>query len=373
MLTLLVILALTVLLQSRQPQTLSEGVQIRLDALDRTMGDMATAFRFEAQVMRDDTRGALSGQSQLIEGRLNTLDTRLNDFGVTQTDTLNGFRREASDGRSKLDEVLERNAAKLGEMQQNRLLETNKHVVDMSDRLVITMEKRGQEQRDGLIEVVAMVGALLTSNSDGQDKLRESVQVSLDKLQKDNAEKLDLMRQTVDEKLQGTLDKRLGESFQLVSEQLDKVHHGLGEMQTLANGVGDLKRVLTNVKSPGGWGEVQLGMLLEDMLTPDQFAANVRIRAESSEFVEFAVRLPGRSAPDQPLWLPIDAKFPLEDYERLLTAQESGAADDTERAGLALEKAVRLQAKTICDKYIHPPYSTISQYFICQPKACSPR
>ena len=164
------------------------------------------------------------------------------------------------------------------------------------------------------------------------------------------------MRATVDEKLQGTLEKRLGESFKLVSDRLEAVHNGLGEMQKLATGVGDLKRVLTNVKSRGGWGEVQLGMLLEDMLTSDQYACNVAVQPGSAERVEYAVKLPGKG--DAPVWLPVDAKFPHEDYDRLLAAQESGLAEEIERAGLALEKAVRLQAKTICAKYVCPPHST---------------
>ncbi|HET9067901.1 MAG TPA: DNA recombination protein RmuC [Amaricoccus sp.] len=177
-------------------------------------------------------------------------------------------------------------------------------------------------------------------------------------MRSDNSEKLEKMRATVEEKLEGTLEKRLGESFQLVSDRLEQVHKGLGEMQNLATGVGDLKRVLSNVKSRGGWGEVQLGMLLEDMLAREQYATNVRVRPDSGEIVEFAVRLPGRSSDDTPLWLPIDAKFPQEDYDRLLVAQDAGNAEEVEKAGLALERAIRLQARTICDKYVHPPYST---------------
>ncbi|WP_439814650.1 DNA recombination protein RmuC [Zavarzinia sp. CC-PAN008] len=190
-----------------------------------------------------------------------------------------------------------------------------------------------------------------------QDQLRATMADNLDRLRTENAEKLEQMRATVDEKLQGTLEKRLGESFALVSDRLEQVHKGLGEMQTLATGVGDLKRVLSNVKSRGSWGEVQLGALLEDMLTPEQYATNVRIVPGAGEVVEFAIRLPGRNG-DDPVFLPIDAKFPHEDYDRLLAAQETGIADAVEKAGLALERAVRLQAKTIGEKYIHPPHST---------------
>ena len=159
------------------------------------------------------------------------------------------------------------------------------------------------------------------------------------------------MRETVDEKLQGILEKRLGGSFSRVSERLEQVQKGLGEMQTLASDVGGLKRVLTNVKSRGGWGEVQLARQLEDVLTQDQYAENVATIPGSSERVEFAVKLPGRDETDAPLWLPIDSKFPQEDYERLLTAQEQGDIAAIEAAGRDIERAVLIQAKNISSKY----------------------
>jgi DNA recombination protein RmuC len=163
------------------------------------------------------------------------------------------------------------------------------------------------------------------------------------------------MRQTVDEKLQGTLEKRLGESFAVVSERLEKVHQGLGEMQSLATGVGDLKRVLTNVKMRGGWGEVQLGALLEQMLTPEQYRRNVRI---SGGFVEYAVCMPGRDDDGGDVLLPIDSKFPHEDYDRLVDAHERGDRGAFDVAGDALEQRIRREAKTICEKYVAPPATT---------------
>lgn len=175
-------------------------------------------------------------------------------------------------------------------------------------------------------------------------------------LQADNTAKLEEMRKTVDEKLQTTLEARLGESFRLVSERLEQVQRGLGEMQTLATGVGDLKRVLTNVKSRGGFGEVQLGALLDQLLTLDQYGKNVATRPGSAERVEFAVRLPGNG--DEPCWLPIDAKFPMEDFERLQVAQDAGDLGAIEVAGKALENRIRLEARTIREKYIDPPHTT---------------
>lgn len=197
------------------------------------------------------------------------------------------------------------------------------------------------------------------ANALGQQvgQLTSTVDSRLKHLQAENAVKLDEMRKTVDEKLQSTLESRLGQSFKQVSQQLEQVYKGLGEMQALAAGVGDLKRVLTNVKTRGGYGEVQLGALLEQVLTPDQYARQVPVRPGSREAVDYAIRLPGGSD-GQPCWLPIDAKFPREDYERLLDAQERADKDAADAAGLALERCIRLEAAKVQDKYIDPPYTT---------------
>src|SRR2546423_188666 len=189
------------------------------------------------------------------------------------------------------------------------------------------------------------------------ESVRGIVDLRLQELQKDNAQQIERMRATVDEKLQGTLEKRLGESFKLVSERLEKVHQGLGAMQQLASDVGGLQRVLTNVKARGGWGEVQLGALLEQVLTPDQFARNVKTREESAENVEFAIKLPGDEN-GAPVWLPIDAKFPTEDYHRLIAAQEKGDVTAIDEAMKSLETQLKKCAKDICQKYINPPRTT---------------
>ncbi|WP_374277898.1 DNA recombination protein RmuC [Azonexus sp.] len=186
------------------------------------------------------------------------------------------------------------------------------------------------------------------------ERLKTAVEGRLTAIQADNAAKLDEMRRTVDEKLHATLEQRLGESFRLVSERLEQVHRGLGEMQTLAAGVGDLKRVLTNVKTRGTWGEVQLAALLEQLLTAGQFAANVPTRPGSAERVDFAIRLPGRDDGAE-VWLPIDAKFPVEDYQRLLDASEPAAAEE---AAKAIETRLKSEARSIRDKYVEPPHTT---------------
>jgi len=187
--------------------------------------------------------------------------------------------------------------------------------------------------------------------------VRAIVDLRLKELQQDNAKQIDKMRATVDEKLQGTLEKRLGESFKLVSDRLEQVHKGLGAMQQLASDVGGLQKVLANVKTRGGWGEVQLGNLLEQLLTADQFARNVKTRDESGENVDFAIKLPGDEN-GAPVWLPIDAKFPTEDYQRLLAAQDKGDVDLVESATKSLETQLRKSAKDICAKYINPPRTT---------------
>ena len=193
------------------------------------------------------------------------------------------------------------------------------------------------------------------------ENVRSAVDLRLKQLQEDNANQIDKMRATVDEKLQGTLEKRLGESFKLVSERLEQVHQGLGAMQQLASDVGGLQRVLTNVKTRGGWSEWQLGVLLEEMLTPDQFAKNIKTRDDSDERVEFAIKLPGDENPDGPksgVWLPIDAKFPMEHYERLASAQEKGDPTAVDAAIKTLETQLKRCARDICEKYINPPKTT---------------
>lgn len=205
---------------------------------------------------------------------------------------------------------------------------------------------------------VQAIEAMRESNARRMLEVRATLEQKLKDLQADNAAKLEEMRRTVDEKLHATLETRLTESFRHVSERLEKVHQGLGEMQQLAVGVGDLKRVLTNVKTRGTWGEVQLAMLLEQMLTADQYAKNVETIAGSGARVEFAIKLPGVADDGAPMWLPIDAKFPKEQYERLLDAAERADSDGVALAGRELERQVRLEAKTICEKYLAPPHTT---------------
>ncbi|MHB8923371.1 MAG: DNA recombination protein RmuC, partial [Thermoleophilia bacterium] len=228
-----------------------------------------------------------------------------------------------------------------------------------TDTIVKTMGAMSTTQQEQLQDIATRVRSLTDSNVEQLEKLRETIEKQLKVLQDNNEKKLEQMRATVDEKLHDTLEKRLGESFKLVSERLEAVQRGLGEMQNLATGVGDLKRVLTNVKARGTWGEVQLGAILEQILTPDQYAANVQTRENSSERVEYAIKLPGRDdKPEAVVWLPIDAKFPQEDYARLVDASEQADVEAVRQSHDALLRAVEKSARDIQEKYLNPPKTT---------------
>jgi len=228
----------------------------------------------------------------------------------------------------------------------------------LRDELRAALRDGGEASARGLTAFGAQIDKLSAANESRLEALRGVVDARLRGLQEESAKRLEEMRLTVDEKLQGTLEKRLGDSFRLVSERLEAVQRGLGEMQTLANGVGDLKKVLTNVKVRGTWGEIQLGNLLEQMLAPEQFAKNVATRPGSQERVEFAIRLPGKGAGEGEVLLPIDAKFPLEDYQRIVEASERGDAAAVEAAARQLEVRLEGCARDIHEKYVNPPYTT---------------
>jgi DNA recombination protein RmuC len=228
-----------------------------------------------------------------------------------------------------------------------------------SELLVGTVSEMGKHQGVQLESVTKQLAGLTEANELRIERLRKTIDHQLGELQTSNEKKLDAMRQTVDERLQSTLEKRLGESFKLVGDRLEAVQKGLGEMKNLAAGVGDLKRVLTNVKTRGAWGEVQLGAILEQLLTAEQYDRNVQTKLGSREHVEFAIRLPGSDpVSGPPVWLPIDSKFPQEDYLRLKQAADDGDAEAVEKASGALRKAVTVAAKDIAGKYLNPPATT---------------
>ncbi|MBF0483204.1 MAG: DNA recombination protein RmuC [Candidatus Omnitrophica bacterium] len=247
-----------------------------------------------------------------------------------------------------------------------------KHIDEQFDRLEKNQERTERMVREDVAQnreelsktlnqfsetFSKQISSMAQGNEARLEKMRDVVEARLKELQADNSQKLEQMRVTVDEKLHNTLERRLGDSFKLVSERLEKVHQGLGEMQNLASGVGDLKRVLLNVKTKGIWGEIQLGNLLEQTLSPDQYEKNVRTKSGSNDAVEFAVKLPGRSGSDI-VYLPIDSKFPTEDFERLLDAQDKADVVAMVESQKALEARIKMEAKKIKDKYIDPPHTT---------------
>ncbi len=280
--------------------------------------------------------------------------------------------RESTESRSVADDLARLNerlqqalAAARQESAESAAAQRRELLAQMQElgrTLQVLLSTLGEGQQRRIAELTAtqqaQFEAVRKTLDSKLESLRGSVGEQLDKVRQDNAVKLEEMRRTVDEKLHDTLEKRLGESFKQVSERLEQVHKGLGEMQALAVGVGDLKKVLTNVKTRGSWGEVQLGALLEQLLTADQYAAQVRVRPRSTETVDFAIRLPGRDDGDTPVWLPIDAKFPKEDYERLSDAAERGDAAGVETAVRQLEARIRQESRDIRDKYIAPPDTT---------------
>ena len=255
------------------------------------------------------------------------------------------LRQSMTQGLQQVSETLDKKLLQV--INESR---TDREVLNKSQ-----LESGAQLKIDVNALLTTMSRALTEQLNATGNQLRGTLHERLTEIQADTARKLEEMRKTVDEKLHATLEQRLGEKFNLVSNQLEQVHRGLGEMQNLASGVGDLKRVLTNVKTRGTWGEVQLGALIEQMLTPEQYERNVRTIPNSRDLVEFAIKLPGK---DQTVWLPVDAKFPKEDYERIMDAHDRADIEQIESAAKALELRIKQEAKSIREKYIEPPYTT---------------
>jgi DNA recombination protein RmuC len=313
----------------------------------RSRDELARAAREQRQELAETFRIFSDAVMQRILDAANMQKGQLDSFA----EHLTGFTRISGE---RLDSIRSESATQAKHLREEVLAGLNA----ISESNVSAMRELAVIQKDQLEAMSNVISNLSNSNEKKLEAVRVTVENRLQNLQADNARQLEQMRQTVDEKLQGTLEKRLGESFRQVSERLELVHKGLGEMQTLAVGVGDLKKVLTNVKTRGTWGEVQLGALLEQALNPEQFAVNVATK-DAAERVEFAVRLPGQGTDrNEVVWLPIDAKFPVEDYQRLLEAQESSDSGAVEELGKKLETRVKICASDISKKYLNPPKTT---------------
>ena len=305
-------------------------------ASERIERELRSEIKETARVSRTELNGGFSQFQQTLAAQFTSMTT-------LQNGKIDGFAQ-----------------------QLVRLTETN---AQQLEAVRLSLQQQAQQARDEQGSALKRFGETLTlqlgqlteSNDRRFAEIRTTIEQRLKDIETNNATKLEEMRRTVDEKLHATLEQRLGESFKQVSDRLEQVHRGLGEMQTLAAGVGDLKKVLTNVKTRGTWGEVQLEALLEQLLTADQYAKNVATVPKSAERVEFAIKLPGRQDPEGvavPVWLPIDAKFPREDYERLIEAQERADPVAVEEASRALEARIRAEARAIAEKYVAPPHTT---------------
>lgn len=319
------------------------GLMRERDASARDFADVRARFEAFAQ-------GASQHERDVRDG--------LGAARKEQGDAAVMLRREVNERIAQAQQGTQHALSAMGEAQAAEVKAFGERLAQFTQAVQaqLALAASGQAEQARLAD--ERLATLTRTNEERLELIRASVEQRLDALRRESAEKLEKMRETVDEKLQSTLDQRLGESFKLVSERLEQVHKGLGEMQTLAVGVGDLKRVLTNVKTRGTWGEVQLGALLADVLTPQQYATNVETVPGSNRRVEFAIRMPRREEEGEPCWLPVDSKFPLDDWQRLQDALERADADAAEDARKALAAFLRTQAKNIRELYVAAPHTT---------------
>ncbi len=321
--------------EAKLEQRLAQG-QAEAALARKELSDALAAFRAEltqtAQSLASDSqrsREALAESTQLFEQRI---QERFEALSAATRGTLDSLKTDIQTQMGAVSTALKDQLEANGNQIRNQFS---------------VLQDAVSQQLTGMVQ----------GSQHNAEQLRNALNERLAAIQADNATKLEEMRRTVDEKLHATLEQRLGESFKLVSDRLEQVHKGLGEMQTLAGSVGDLKRVMTNVKTRGTWGEMQLGAIIDNVLTPDQFARNVKTVPGSDELVEFAIRLPGKND-EHPVWLPIDSKYPVEQYQRLMDAQDAADKAAILSAGNAFETSIKLEAKKIFAKYVSPPHTT---------------
>lgn len=341
---------------SRSYQAAGKEVRDELRTSREEMAKAAKALREEVltglRSISDTLSKTLESMSKVQQTQLEGMTRHLKDLTDSNQGALDRIRATFD---SRVKELQESNDKKLDAMRK----EASDGLKSTSDALSKTLESMGKAQQTKLEEMTRQLKELTDSNQSALDRIRATLDSRVKELQEGNEKRLDEMRKTVDEKLHDTLEKRLGESFKLVSDRLEAVHKGLGEMHHLATGVGDLKRVLTNVKARGTWAEVQLGAILEQILTPEQYEKNVQVKADSTERVEYAVRLPGpKEDPVACMWLPIDSKFPHEDYLRIQDAADRAEPGAVQAAADDLARTVRAFAKDIHEKYVSPPSTT---------------
>jgi DNA recombination protein RmuC len=321
--------------------------------------DLHAAIRGDVQQLERDlrdevARSATATRQELTQGLAafqSTLLAQQGDVARTQNEQIDSFRTQLAATQQHLADTLRQTTTALAEQASGARTAQDATLGRSAEQQANALQRFSETLNEQL-------RALAQSNDQRMTEVRVSVEQKLAAIQADNEKKLEQIRGTVDEKLHATLEQRLGESFKQVAERLEQVHRGLGEMQTLARDVGSLSRVLNNVKTRGTLGEVQLGALLEQVFAPDQYARNVETIPGSNARVDFAIRLPGRRDDGQPMWLPIDCKFPRDDYERLLEAHERADRDGVEASAKAIEVRLRIEARSIRAKYVAPPHTT---------------
>ena len=336
-------------------QALQASADAQREQAERSARELRAELQDSARAGRSELQGSLATFQQ-------TLLAQSGDVARTQNEQIDTFRTQLATLQQQMLAALAQAGSQLAAQSQAAREAQDGALQRFGSGSAEALQRFGSTSGEALQRLSTTLSEQLRNQAEANERrlaeVRQAVETRLAQLQQGNEAKLEQMRATVDEKLHATLEQRLGESFKQVAERLEQVHKGLGEMQTLARDVGSLNRVLTNVKSRGIYGEVQLAGLLEQVFTPEQYAANVATVPGSSERVEFAIRLPGQRADGAPLWLPIDAKFPREDYERLLDAQERADPVAAEAAGKGIEVQLKLEARTIRAKYVAPPHTT---------------
>lgn len=337
---------------SAQLRTVAAEMGRKLDSSRETVDEVLRSVAADTRKLHTEFRTEITNALSTLA---QTLDLKVSDGIRNQRDQLESSSVAVTQALGASSKSNSEAIDQLRSAVEGKLIAIQ---TDNSTKLELirnNVERKLSEATTNLTQAIDMLSRRTT---EAAEVLKSTIEARLSAIQSDNNLKLEEIRKTVDEELHSTLEQRLGESFRIVSERLEQVHAGLGEMRTLASGVGDLKKVLMNIRARGNWGEVQVGTLLEQILTPDQYSMNVRTNPDSSERVEYAIKLPGKDSAGDPVWLPIDSKFPHQDYERLIQAAESGDAAGISVHAAALEENICAEAKKIHEKYINPPHTT---------------